>query len=247
MKRLGHAMGVAGSKALGGRKGVFFEVESQALNHLFPRFQRERSEGVNLLFIYRLFNETWSRTALQNGKKPMAIGFLGAGPKMPGVGGGFDASQLTSLALKATMQRQAPTAGVAARADRGPAVVVAIDPRAAERGAEIARLAEEAEAASAAAEESGGRPMAAPDWNKKMIAEMIDQQRRQVWAISETLRVYDETGEVVSFGLSGERFVSSENWAAYGGPEKYIEMNRKGLEISKAALRDLETRVTPKP
>jgi len=176
----------------------------------------------------------------------MAIGFLGAGPKMPGVGGGFDATQLTSLALKASMQRQAPTASVAARADRGPAVVIAIDPRAAERSAEIARLAEQAQGA-ASAPDWGGRTMAEPDWDKKMIAEMIDQQRRQVWAISETLRVYDETGEVVSFGLSGERFVSSENWAAYGGPEKYIEMNRKGLEISKAALRDLETRVTPKP
>ncbi|MCA3330230.1 MAG: hypothetical protein INF63_04185, partial [Roseomonas sp.] len=78
----------------------------------------------------------------------MAIGFLGAGPKMPGVGGGFDAGQLTSLALKASMQRQAPTTSVAARADRGPAVVVAIDPRAAERSAEIARLAEQAQGAA---------------------------------------------------------------------------------------------------
>ncbi|MCA3367780.1 MAG: hypothetical protein INF79_19415, partial [Roseomonas sp.] len=57
----------------------------------------------------------------------MAIGFLGAGPKMPGVGGGFDATQLTSLALKASMQRHAPTTSVTARVDRGPAVVVAIE------------------------------------------------------------------------------------------------------------------------
>jgi hypothetical protein len=173
----------------------------------------------------------------------MAIGFLGAGPKMPGFGGGFDAAQLTSLALKASMQRQAPAGGVAARADRGPAVVIAIDPRAAERSAEIARLAEQAQGA-ASAPDWGGRTMAEPDWDKKMIATMIDQQKRQVWAISETLRVYDETGEVISVGLSGERFVSSQNWAEYGGPEKYIEMNRKGLEISKASLSDLETRVT---
>ena len=177
------------------------------------------------------------------GKKPMAIGFLGAGPKMPGVGGGFDTTQLTSLALKASMHRQAPAASVAARADRGPAVVVAIDPRAAERSAEISRLAEQVQGV-ASTPDWGGRTMAEPDWDKKMIAEMIDLAKRQVWAVSETLRVYDETGEVVSFGLSGERFVSSENWAAYGGPEKYIEMNRKGLEISKASLRDLETRVT---
>ncbi len=169
----------------------------------------------------------------------MTIGFLGAGPKMPGLGGGFDAAQLTSLALKATMQRQAPAADVAARADRGSAAVVAIDPRAAERSAEIARLAEQAQGA-AGEPDWGGRPMAEPDWDKKMIAEIIDQQKRQVWAISETLRVYDETGEVVSFGLSGERFVSSENWAAYGGPEKYIEMNRRGLEISRAVLKSLE-------
>jgi hypothetical protein len=122
-------------------------------------------------------------------------------------------------------------------------VVIAIDPRAAERSAEIARLAEQAQGA-ASAPDWGGRTMAEPDWDKKMIATMIDQQKRQVWAISETLRVYDETGEVISVGLSGERFVSSQNWAEYGGPEKYIEMNRKGLEISKASLSDLETRVT---
>ncbi|MCE2920397.1 MAG: hypothetical protein LW837_10700 [Roseomonas sp.] len=174
----------------------------------------------------------------------MAIGFLGAGPKMPGFGGGFDAGQLTSLALKASMQRQAPTASVAARADRGPAVVIAIDPRAAERSAEIARLAEQAQGA-ASAPDWGGRTMAEPDWDKKMIAEMIDIAKRQVWAISETLRVYDETGEVVSFGLSGERFVDPDNWAVYGGPEKYVEWKRAGLEISMASLRDLETRVTP--
>ncbi|MFN8984506.1 MAG: hypothetical protein ACK5X9_18565 [Alphaproteobacteria bacterium] len=177
----------------------------------------------------------------------MTIGFLGAGPKMPGLGGGFDTAQLTALALKASTQRNATASGVAARADRAPAVVVTIDPRAAERSAEIARLAEEAEAASAAAEDSAGRPIAAPDWNKKMIAEMIDIAKRQVWAISETLRVYDETGEVVSFGLYGSTFVDPDNWAVYGGPEKYIEMNRKGLEISKAGLQDLETRVTPTP
>jgi len=169
----------------------------------------------------------------------MAIGFLGAGPKMPGVGGGFDATQLTSLALKASMQRQAPTASVAARADRGPAVVVAIDPRAAERSAEIARLAEQAQGA-ASAPDWGGRTMAEPDWDKKMIAEMIDQQKRQVWALSETLRVYDETGEVRSFGLYGSTFVDPDNWAVYGGPEKYIELIRKGVEISKAVLKSLE-------
>ena len=174
----------------------------------------------------------------------MAIGFLGAGPKMPGVGGGFDATQLTSLALKASMQRQAPTAGVAARADRGPAVVIAIDPRASERSAEIARLAEQAQGA-ASAPDWGGRTMAEPDWDKKMIAEMIDQRKRQVWALSETLRVYDETGEVRSFGLYGSTFVDPDNWAVYGGPEKYIELIRKGVEISKASLGDLETRVTP--
>jgi hypothetical protein len=82
--------------------------------------------------------------------------------------------------------------------------------------------------------------MAEPDWDKKMNAEMIDAAKRQVWAISETLRNYDETGEVVSFGLYGERFVDTENWKVYGGPEKFIEMMRKGLEISKAGLRDLE-------
>ena len=174
----------------------------------------------------------------------MAIGFLGAGPKMPGVGGGFDATQLTSLALKASMQRQAPTASVAARADRGPAVVVAIDPRAAEHSAEIARLAEQAQGA-ASAPDWGGRTMAEPDWDKKMIAEMIDQQKRQVWAISEALRVYDETGEAVAFSLDGARFESHNNWEVFGGPEKYIDFQRKGLEISKASLRDLETRVTP--
>jgi len=174
----------------------------------------------------------------------MAIGFLGAGPKMPGFGGGFDAGQLTALALKASMQRQSPAASVAARPDRGPAVVVAIDPRAAERSAEIARLAEQAQGA-ASAPDWGGRTMAEPDWDKKMIAEMIDQRKRQVWALSETLRVYDETGEVIDFGLSGERFVAPDNWAVYGGPEKFIEGTRKGLEISKAGLRDLETRVTP--
>jgi hypothetical protein len=174
----------------------------------------------------------------------MAIGFLGTGPKMPGFGGGFDAGQLTALALKASMQRQAPAAGIAARADRGPAVVVAIDPRAAERSAEIARLAEQAQGA-ASAPDWGGRTVAEPDWDKKMIAEMIDIAKRQVWAISETLRVYDETGEVISFGLSGERFVDPDNWAVYGGPEKYVEWKRAGLEISMASLRDLETRVTP--
>ena len=174
----------------------------------------------------------------------MAIGFLGTGPKMPGFGGGFDAGQLTALALKASMQRQAPAAGIAARADRGPAVVVAIDPRAAERSAEIARLADQAQGA-AGAPDWGGRTMAEPDWDKKMIAEMIDIAKRQVWALSETLRVYDETGEVISFGLSGERFVDPDNWAVYGGPEKYVEWKRAGLEISKASLRDLETRVTP--
>jgi hypothetical protein len=169
----------------------------------------------------------------------MAIGFLGARPKMPGFGGGFDASQLTALALKATMQRQAPTAGVAARADRGPAVVIAIDPRASERSAEIARLAEQAQGAPGG-QDGGGRTMAEPDWDKKMIAEMIDQQKRQVWAISETLRVYDETGEVRSFGLYGSTFVDPDNWAVYGGPEKYVEDTRKGLEISKAVLKSLE-------
>ncbi|MCA3348652.1 MAG: hypothetical protein INF56_17780 [Roseomonas sp.] len=87
--------------------------------------------------------------------------------------------------------------------------------------------------------------MAEPDWDKKMIAEMIDQQKRQVWALSETLRVYEETGEVVSFGLSGERFVSSENWAVYGGPEGYLQEIRNRLPISQASLRDLETRLTP--
>lgn len=175
----------------------------------------------------------------------MTIGFLGAGPKMPGLGGGFDTAQLTALALKASTQRNATASGVAAQADRAPAVVVTIDPRAAERSAEIARLAEEAEAASAAAEDSAGRPIAAPDWNKKMIAEMIDQQKRQVWALSETLRVYDETGEVISFGLSGERFVDPDNWAVYGGPEGYLQEIRNRLPISQASLRDLETRVMP--
>lgn len=169
----------------------------------------------------------------------MTIGFLGAGPKMPGLGGGFDAAQLTSLALKATMQRQAPAAGVAARADRAPAVVVAIDPRAAERSVEIGRLAEQAQGA-ASAPDWGGRTMAEPDWDKKMIATMIDQQKRQVWALSETLRVYDETGEVRSFGLHGSTFVDPNNWAVYGGPEKYIEGTRKGLEISRAVLKSLE-------
>ncbi|MCA3368625.1 MAG: hypothetical protein INF89_03945 [Roseomonas sp.] len=169
----------------------------------------------------------------------MAIGFLGAGPKMPGFGGGFDAGQLTALALKASVQRQAPTTSVTARADRGPAVVVAIDPRAAERSAEIARLAEQAQGA-ASAPDWGGRTMAEPDWDKKMIAEMIDQQKRQVWALSETLRVYDETGEVRSFGLYGSTFADPDNWAVYGGSEKYIEDTRKGLEISKAVLKSLE-------
>jgi hypothetical protein len=176
----------------------------------------------------------------------MTIGFLGAGPKMPGLGGGFDTAQLTALALKASTQRNATATGVAARADRTPAVVVTIDPRAAERSAEIARLAEQAQGA-VGEPDWGGRPMAEPDWDKKMIAEMIDQRKRQVWALSETLRVYDETGEVVSFGLYGSTFVDPDNWAVYGGPEKYIEMNRKGLEISKAGLQDLETRVTPTP
>ncbi|MCA3281091.1 MAG: hypothetical protein ING10_17660 [Roseomonas sp.] len=174
----------------------------------------------------------------------MAIGFLGAGPKIPGFGGGFDAGQLTALALKASMQRKAPAADVVARADRGPAVVVAIDPRAAERSAEIARLAEQAQGATSAAD-WGGRAMAEPDWDKKMIAEMIDQQKRQVWALSETLRVYDETGEVVSFGLSGERFVDPDNWVVYGGPEGYLQEIRNRLPISQASLRDLETRVMP--
>ena len=174
----------------------------------------------------------------------MAIGFLGAGPKMPGFGGGFDAAQLTSLALKASMQRQAPAAGVAARADRAPAVVVAIDPRAAERSAEIARLAEQAQGA-ASAPDWGGRTMAEPDWDKKMIAEMIDIAKRQVWALSETLRVYDETGGVISFGLSGERFVDPDNWAVYGGSVGYLQEIRKRLPISQAGLRDLETRVMP--
>jgi hypothetical protein len=50
---------------------------------------------------------------------------------------------------------------------------------------------------------------------------------------------------VVSFGLSGERFVSSENWAAYGGPEGYLQEIRNRLPISQASLRDLETRVMP--
>ena len=174
----------------------------------------------------------------------MAIGFLGAGPKMPGFGGGFDAAQLTSLALKASMQRQAPTASVAARADRAPAVVVALDPRAAERSAEIARLAEQAEGA-ASAPDWGGRTMAEPDWDKKMIAEMIDIAKRQVWANSEMLRIFDETGEIVDLGLNGERFVDPNNWEIYGGPEKFIQQVRDRLEISKAGLRDLETRVTP--
>jgi hypothetical protein len=214
------------------------------LSRLFSSFQQEKSEGINLLFIYRLSNKAWSRTALQNGEKPMAIGFLGAGPKMPGFGGGFDAGQLTALALKASMQRQAPAAGIAARADRGPAVVVAIDPRAAERSVEIARLAEQAEGA-AGAPDWGGRTMAEPDWDKKMIAEMIDIAKRQVWAISEALRVYDETGEAVAFSLDGARFESHNNWEVFGGPEKYIDFQRKGLEISKAGLQDLETRVTP--
>jgi hypothetical protein len=171
----------------------------------------------------------------------MAIGFLGAGPKMSGFGGGFDAAQLTSLALKASMQRQAPAGGVAARADRGPAVVIAIDARAAERSAEIARLAEQAEGA-ASAPDWGGRTMAEPDWDKKMIAEMIDQRKRQVWANSEMLRIFDETGEIVDLGLNGERFVDPNNWEIYGGPEKFIQQVRDRLEISKETLKDLESR-----
>jgi hypothetical protein len=92
----------------------------------------------------------------------------------------------------------------------------------------------------ASAPDWGGRTMAEPDWDKKIIAEMIDQHKRQVWALSETLRVYDETGEVRSFGLYGSTFVDPDNWAVYGGSEKYIEDTRKGLEISKAVLKSLE-------
>lgn len=174
-------------------------------------------------------------------EKTMAIGLLGAGPKMPGFGGGFDAAQLTSLALKASMQRQAPAAGVAARADRGPAVVIAIDPRAAERSAEIARLAEQAQGA-AGAPDWGGRTMAEPDWDKKMIAEMTYHAKQTVWANSEMLRTVDETGEIVDLGLNGERFVDPNNWEIYGGPEKFIQQVRDRLEISKETLKDLESR-----
>jgi hypothetical protein len=218
-------------------------VKRPALKHQFSWSQQEKSEGVNLLFIYRLFNKTWSRTALQNGEKPMAIGFLGAGPKMPGVGGGFDATQLTSLALKASMQRQAPTASVAARADRGPAVVIAIDPRASERSAEIARLAEQAQGA-ASAPDWGGRTMAEPDWDKKMIAEMTYHAKQTVWANSEMLRIFDETGEIVDLGLNGERFVDPNNWEISGGPEKFIQQVRERFEISKETLKDLESRAS---
>jgi len=171
----------------------------------------------------------------------MAIGFLGTGPKMPGFGGGFDAAQLTALALKASMQRQAPAAGLAARADRGPAVVIEIDPRAAERSAEIARLSEEA-GNTAAPDDWGGRPMAEPDWNKKMIAEMTYHAKQTVWANSEMLRIFDETGEIVDLGLNGERFVDPNNWEIYGGPEQFIRQVRDRLEISKETLKDLESR-----
>ncbi len=113
-----------------------------------------------------------------------------------------------------------------ARADFAPVVVMDIDPRAAERVAKIALLAEQVQGA-AGAPDWGGGTMTEPDWDKKMIAEMIDIAKRQVWAISETLRVNDETREVISFGLLGERFVSPDNRAAHGGPKKLNELLRK--------------------
>jgi hypothetical protein len=235
---------VAGSKAFGVRKGISSRLKVRRLTIYFLVFSTKKVKALTFYSSIDCLIKPGQEWPLQNEEKPMTIGFLGAGPKMPGLGGGFDAAQLTSLALKATMQRQAPAAGVAARADRAPAVVVAIDPRAAERSVEIARLAEQAEGA-ASAPDWGGRTMAEPNWDKKMIAEMIDIAKRQVWAISEALRVYDETGEAVAFSLDGARFESHNNWEVFGGPEKYIDFQRKGLEISKAGLQDLETRVTP--
>jgi hypothetical protein len=172
----------------------------------------------------------------------MLIGLLGAGPKKPGLNSDLDAAIMAAISQKAGIQRHTPAVNVAPRQAPSPAVVVAIDPRADERAAEMARRPQNWEAMKAASTFVGDRPyaMAEPDWDKKMNAEMIDAAKRQVWAISETLRNYDETGEVVSFGLYGERFVDTENWKVYGGPEKFIEMMRKGLEISKAGLRDLE-------
>ena len=177
----------------------------------------------------------------------MLIGLLGAGPKKPGLNSDLDAAIMAAISQKAGIQRHTPAVNVAPRQAPSPAVVVAIDPRADERAAEMARRPQNWEAMKAASTFVGDRPyaMAEPDWDKKMIAEMIDQQKRQVWAISEILRVYDETGEVIDVGLYGERFVDSDNWEVYGGPEKFIEMNRKGLELSKATLRDLEGGVTP--
>ena len=178
----------------------------------------------------------------------MLFGSLGAAPQKPGLFSSLDAAIMAAISQKAGIQRHTPAVNVAPRQDPSPAVVVAIDPRVDERAAEMARRPPNWEAMMAASTYVGDRPyaMAERDWDKKMNAEMIDQRRRQVWAISEILRVYDETGEVVDIGLYGERFVSSENWAEYGGPEKFIEMNRKGLEISKATLLDLQGGVPPK-
>jgi hypothetical protein len=177
----------------------------------------------------------------------MLIGLLGAGPKKPGLNSGLDAAIMAAISQKAGIQRHTPAVNVAPRQAPSPAVVVAIDPRADERAAEMARRPQNWEAMKAASTFVGDRPyaMAEPDWDKKMNAEMIDQQKRKVWALSETLRNYEETGKLVSFGLYGERFVDTENWEVYGGPEKYIEDTRKGLEISKAGLRDLQGGVTP--
>ena len=172
----------------------------------------------------------------------MLIGLLGAGPKKPGLNSDLDAAIMAAISQKAGIQRHTPAGNVAPRQAPSPAVVVAIDPRADERAAEMARRPQNWEAMKAASTFVGDRPyaMAEPDWDKKMIAEMTDQQKRQVWAISEALRVYEQTGEAVAFSLDGERFVSDDNWKIFGGPEKYIEYQRKVLEISKASLRDLE-------
>lgn len=172
----------------------------------------------------------------------MLFGSLGAGPQKPGLNSGLDAAIMAAISQKAGTQRHTPAVNVAPRQDPSPAVVVAIDPRVDERAAEMARRPPNWEAMMAASTYVGDRPyaMAERDWDKKMNAEMIDAAKRQVWALSETLRVYEETGKVRSFGLDGSTFDDPDNWAAYGGAEGYLEEIRKRLPISKAGLRDLE-------
>ena len=77
-------MGGGRVQSLWRKKGHLIGVKGLALNHPFSRFQHAKSEGINLLFIYRLSNKVWSRTALQNGEKTHGDWFSGCRPEDAG-------------------------------------------------------------------------------------------------------------------------------------------------------------------